>query len=77
MSVFDLAPRQEGQVVDLRAHGAIRQRLLDMGLLPNSRVVVERIAPGGEPVWIRVGGSQIALRREEAEAILVSPEASE
>lgn len=73
MSVFDLKPLQQGQIHDLRARGALRQRLLDMGLLPHSAIRVERVAPGGEPVWIRVGASQIALRRDEAEAILVLP----
>lgn len=62
------------RVLRVETAGAVRQRLLDMGLLPNTVVEMERVAPGGDPVWIRLFGSQLALRRKEAQAILVRPE---
>jgi DtxR family transcriptional regulator, Mn-dependent transcriptional regulator len=71
-SVYDLVPGQSGEVTQVNAEGAIRQRLLDMGILPQARVEVERVAPAGEPVWIRLHGTQLALRRQEAEAVLVA-----
>ena len=51
--------------------GAIRQRLLDMGILPDTRIEVERVAPSGDPIWIRLQGFQMALRRVEAESIAI------
>jgi Fe2+ transport system protein FeoA len=72
MSVFDLKPGQQGMVTRVNARGAVRQRLLDMGLLPNVLLRVERVAPGGGPDWISTQGSQMALRRNEAESILIS-----
>jgi DtxR family Mn-dependent transcriptional regulator len=72
MSVSDLRPGQQGTVRQVNAKGAVRQRLLDMGLLPDVVVRVERFAPTGGPVWICFNGSQVALRREEAEAVLIS-----
>lgn len=72
MCVGDLDVGQSGKIVQVASHGAIRQRLLDMGLLPDVTVRLERVAPGGGPVWIQVNGSQIALRRTEAKAVLVS-----
>jgi Fe2+ transport system protein FeoA len=42
-----------------------------MGLLPDVVIRVERVAPVGDPVWISLQGSQIALRRKEAETVLV------
>ncbi len=51
------------------------QRLLDMGLMPKQTIRMERIALGGAPVWIELNGSHLALRREEAEMILVGEEA--
>ena len=72
MSVSDLQPGQEGKVRQLNATGSIRQRLLDMGLLPNTTVRLERLAPAGDPIWISLQGSQLALRRKEAQAVLVS-----
>jgi len=72
MSVYDLKPGQHGNVTQVNAQGAIRQRLLDMGILPDVRIEVERVAPAGEPVWIKLQGTQLSLRRQEAEAVLVA-----
>jgi len=72
MSVYDLDPGQSGEVTQVNASGAIRQRLLDMGILPQALVEVERVAPTGEPIWIRLHGTQLALRRREAEAVMVA-----
>ncbi len=71
-SVADLAPGEEAEVTQVRAHGAVRQRLLDMGLLPQTTVRLERVAPTGDPLWIRLQGTELALRRKEAEAVLVA-----
>jgi DtxR family Mn-dependent transcriptional regulator len=72
MSVSDLRPGQQGKVSRVNAKGAVRQRLLDMGLLPDVVIRVERLAPTGDPVWISLKGSQMALSRKEAEAVLIS-----
>ncbi len=69
MSLSDLPPGTNGVVAQIDAKGAIRQRLLDMGLLPDVELMVERIAPSGDPIWIRLDGSQIALRMKEAKAV--------
>ncbi len=71
MSIYDLEPGQSASIVQVNAFGAIRQRLLDMGLLPAVTVQVERTAPTGDPIWIRFQGTQLALRREEAKAVRV------
>jgi Fe2+ transport system protein FeoA len=51
--------------------GAVRQRLLDMGILPGVTIEVERVAPAGDPLWIRLQGYQLSLRRAEAKAIAI------
>lgn len=66
-----LAAGEQATVSQIRGSGATRQRLLDMGILPNVTVVVERIAPAGGPVWIKLQGFQLSLRRSEAEAVVV------
>ena len=71
MRLSELGAHEEGVVRDLRATGTVRQRLMDMGFMPDTEVVVERVAPTGAPVWIRVCGSQVALRNGEADAIEV------
>ena len=71
VSIRDLEVGQQGRVVQVNARGAVRQRLLDMGLLPDVPVRLERLAPTGDPLWISLQESQIALRRKEAESVLI------
>ncbi len=66
-----LAPGDQGRVTQVGGQGAVRQRILDMGILPGVEVRVERMAPAGDPIWIRIGGFQLSLRRAEAESIQV------
>ncbi len=73
VSVSDLRPGQVGVVTQVEGRGAIRQRLLDMGILPRVRISVERVAPAGDPIWIKLQGFQLSLRRKEASAVLVAP----
>ena len=70
-SLASLRPGEQGRVTHVNAKGAIRQRLLDMGVLPDTLIEVERVAPSGDPVWIKLGGAQIALRRQEADAVSI------
>ncbi|MCK5795732.1 MAG: metal-dependent transcriptional regulator [Deltaproteobacteria bacterium] len=71
-TLSDLAVGEHGRVLQVLGQGAIRQRLLDMGLLPGALVTLERRAPLGEPLWIRLQGFQLSLRSEEARAIVLA-----
>jgi ferrous iron transport protein A len=71
-SISRLHPGGRGRVSRVDARGAVRQRLLDMGLIPGAILRVERLAPTGDPIWISLRGTQIALRRQEAEAVITS-----
>lgn len=71
MSVYDLKPGETARVTHVNARGSIRQRLLDMGLLPDAAIEMLRVAPAGHPVWVRLDGTQLALRQAEARAVLV------
>ena len=51
--------------------GPLRCRLLDMGLIPRTRVRVEKIAPLGDPLELRVRGYSLSLRKEDAANIEV------
>lgn len=51
--------------------GALRCRLLDMGLIPRTRVTLQKIAPMGDPIEIQVRGYELTLRVEEARKIEV------
>lgn len=49
-----------------------RRRLMELGLLPGTEVVVIRVAPLGDPIELRVRGCLLSIRRSEARAIAVT-----
>ena len=51
--------------------GALRRRLLDMGLTPNTRVTLRKTAPMGDPVELYLRGYSLTLRKEEGAKIIV------
>jgi ferrous iron transport protein B len=61
------------RVTAVRASGAIRQRMLDMGLVPGVHITVMRFAPLGDPIEIRINRFFMSLRREEASFVEVRP----
>jgi ferrous iron transport protein A len=67
----ELKPGEKGRIVRISGEGGIHRRLLDMGLVAESEVEVERVAPLGDPIEVRIKGSHLALRREEAANIQV------
>jgi ferrous iron transport protein A len=66
-----LIPAQCGKIAKLHGGGALRQRLIDMGLVSGAEIKVIRIAPLGDPVEYQVRGYNLSLRKHEAENILV------
>lgn len=69
---LDLLPLgQEAVITAVGGEGALRCRLLDMGLIPKTRVRVEKIAPLGDPIELRVRGYALSLRKEDARNIEV------
>ena len=62
---------EQGKIIKIGGEGQIHRRLLDMGVIPRTVVEVERIAPMGDPIWIRLRGYQLSLRKEEAINIFV------
>ena len=72
MSTLDsLVPGESGIIVSVGGSGALRHRLLDMGLTPGTAVRVERIAPKGDPMELYLRGYRLTLRKEDASKIEV------
>ena len=67
----DLRPEEKGIVAKVGGHGAIRRRMLDMGVVVGCEVEVERVAPLGDPVAIKIKGYVLSLRNEEASRVQV------
>ena len=66
MTVDDLKIGQSGTISAVGGEGALRLRLLDMGLIPGTRVRLEKVAPMGDPIQILVRGYELTIRREDA-----------
>ncbi len=67
-----LSPGEQGIVTHVSGQGKIRGRLLDMGIMPDVVIEVDRNAQADELVRIRLGGFEIFLTRDEAEAVIVN-----
>jgi len=65
----DLKPGQKGKVLRIKARGEMNKRIVEMGITPGSVVEMERVAPLGDPVDIKVKGYHLSLRKDEAGGI--------
>ena len=67
----EMEPNEKGRIIKVGGRKGIRRRLLDMGVVAGAEVMVQRVAPLGDPVEIRIKGYDLALRREEAANIQI------
>lgn len=74
MTLDKLPIGQEAVITVVGGEGALRCRLLDMGLIPKTTVTVRKIAPMGDPIEIRIRGYELTIRKEEAMKIEVDTE---
>jgi ferrous iron transport protein A len=73
LSLASLPVGGRGLIADVRAGDAVGERLLDLGLLPGTPILVLRRAPLGDPSVYELRGYQLCLRRSEAERVRVRP----
>lgn len=71
MTLKDIKIGESATVVKLEGEGAIRRRIMDMGITKGTQVFVKRVAPLGDPIELTVRGYQLSLRKEDAKKILV------
>ncbi len=71
LSLKQLYPGDRAIVKQVTAKGQIRRRIVDMGVVPGVEIEMERCAPLGDPVEIKIDSYHLALRKEEAETITV------
>ena len=77
MTLDELKVGESAVISAVGGDGALRCRLLDMGLTPRTRVTMQKIAPMGDPVEIRVRGYELTLRVEDARKIELKGAADE
>ena len=71
MTLEDLKIGQVGTISEVGGEGALRLRLLDMGLIPGTQVQLQKIAPMGDPIQILVRGYDLTIRLEDARRIVL------
>lgn len=62
---------ETGVIVEL-TQGDLSLKLMEMGFLPGEKIYVDKIAPLGDPISVKIGTYLLSLRKEEANAVLVS-----
>ena len=66
----DLTPGQSGEILSVgNQSGAVKRRLVDMGLTPGTVVKVNKIAPLGDPIEVGLRGYELSLRKGDAAQI--------
>ncbi|MDO4529677.1 MAG: FeoA family protein [Lachnospiraceae bacterium] len=61
------------KVVKLHGEGAIKRRIMDMGITKGTEIYVRKVAPLGDPVELTIRGYELSLRKADAEMVEVEP----
>lgn len=67
----DVKCGEHAKVVKLEGDGAVRRRIMDMGITKGCEVSVRKVAPLGDPIQITVRGYELSIRKFDAEMIIV------
>lgn len=71
ISLKELKPNEIGTIKSIGGSGAIRRRLMDMGITPGAKIIMRKVAPLGDPVEINVRGYELTIRKVEADQVTV------
>ncbi len=71
-SLKDVRVGQSCTVAKLTGVGAIKRRIMDMGLTKGTSVLVHKVAPLGDPIEVTVRGYELTLRKDEAACVEVA-----
>ena len=68
----DLKVGESSHVIKIHGEGAVRRRIMDMGITKNVEVYVRKMAPLGDPIEVNVRGYELSLRKADAEMIEIA-----
>jgi ferrous iron transport protein A len=72
MKLDELETGESGRILLVEGKGALRRRLMDMGLTPGTGILVRKVAPLGDPIVLRLRGYELTLRKEDAANITIA-----
>ncbi len=67
----DVKVGETAVVARLKGEGAVKRRIMDMGITKGTKVYVRKVAPLGDPIEVTVRGFELSLRKDEAENVIV------
>lgn len=67
----NLKPGEKGLVEEIKLEGALRRRLIDMGITPGVEILVRKVAPMGDPLQINLRGYELSIRKDDAAKICI------
>ncbi len=73
MTLKDAKVGQTVRVVRLNGDGALKRRIMDMGITKGTRLYVKKLAPLGDPMELTVRGYELSLRKADAQMVEVEP----
>ena len=73
MTLRELKIGQSAVIKKVGGQGSLRQHFLDMGVIPGAEITLEKYAPMGDPMELRIHGYELTLRLSDAEKIEIAP----
>ena len=67
----DIKIGSTGKVLKIHGEGAIKRRIMDMGITKGVEIYIRKVAPLGDPIELNLRGYELSLRKEDAEKIEV------
>ncbi len=74
MTLDELPIGEDAVITKVGGEGVLRCRLLDMGLIPKTKIKVRKVAPMGDPIELHIRGYELTIRKEDARRIEVERE---
>ena len=71
MTLRQVTLGQTVKVVKLEGEGAVKRRIMDMGITKGTQIEVRKVAPLGDPIEVTVRGYELSVRKADAEKIIV------
>lgn len=65
----DVAVGERAQIKKLHGEGALKRRIMDMGITKGTFVFVRKVAPLGDPIELNIRGYELSIRKQDAEMI--------
>lgn len=73
MFLSDLKVSEKAVIQGFQGESILHERLMELGVVPGTRVLLKRFAPLGDPMEIIVRGYSLSIRKEDAKQIIVQP----